>query len=81
MKRVNMFAKNSAANVEEYLANVPEDRKDAINFLHEFIQKAAPGLKPHFAYNMLGYGTMKYLNYKKQEINWPIVAIANQKIS
>jgi uncharacterized protein YdhG (YjbR/CyaY superfamily) len=76
---MNMFKSAKATNVEEYLANVPEDRKDAINFLHQFIQKTVPGLKVHFAYNMLGYGKFKYIDYKGQENDWPIVALANQK--
>ncbi|MCA9342566.1 DUF1801 domain-containing protein [Candidatus Saccharibacteria bacterium] len=76
---MNMFKGVKATNVEEYLDNVPAERKDTINFLHQFIQKAAPGLKPHFAYNMLGYGSFKYKNYKKEDMDWPIVALANQK--
>jgi hypothetical protein len=28
---------------------------------------------------MLGYGSFKYLNYKKEIIDWPTVALANQK--
>lgn len=76
---MNMFKGVKAKNVKEYLDNVPAERKDIINFLHQFIQKTAPSLKPHFAYNMLGYGSFKYKNYKKQEMDWPIVALANQK--
>lgn len=74
-----MFKGVKAKTVKEYLDNVPAERKDIINFLHQFIQKTAPSLKPHFAYNMLGYGSFKYKNYKKQEMDWPIVALANQK--
>lgn len=76
---MNMFKTNKATNVKEYLANVPEERKPIIDFMHDFIQKTAPSLKPHFAYNMLGYGSFAYKNYKKQEMEWPIVALANQK--
>jgi hypothetical protein len=76
---MNMFAKNSATSVEEYIKNVPEDRKEAIKFLHQFIQKAAPKLKPHFAANMLGYGSFRYLDSKKVPQEWPVVAMANQK--
>lgn len=76
---MNMFKQVKADSVESYLAQVPEDRKKVIDFLHEFIQKAAPSLKPHFAYNMLGYGSFPYTNYKKEQIDWPIVALANQK--
>jgi hypothetical protein len=76
---MNMFAKNSATSVEEYIKNVPEDRKEAIKFLHQFIQKAAPKLKAHFAANMLGYGSFRYLDSKKVPQEWPVVAMANQK--
>lgn len=76
---MNMFKPTKATTVEEYLANVPAERKAIIDFMHEFIQKAAPSLKPHFAYNMLGYGSFPYTNYKKEEIEWPVVSLANQK--
>ena len=75
----NMFKGVSAKTVNEYIKSTPKDRKDTIIFLHEFIQKTAPKLKPHFAYNMLGYGSFPYLNYKKEKIDWPIIALANQK--
>jgi hypothetical protein len=74
-----MFKASAAKTVDEYLAALPEERKEAFLFLHEFIQKTAPSLKSHFAYNMLGYGSMKYLNHKKDVIDWPIVSLANQK--
>jgi hypothetical protein len=74
-----MFAKNEAKSVEEYLLMVPGDRKKDINFLHDFIQKAVPKLKPYFASNMIGYGSFYYLDSKKQKRDWPIIALANQK--
>ncbi|EKE30288.1 MAG: hypothetical protein ACD_2C00014G0007 [uncultured bacterium (gcode 4)] len=76
---MNMFAENKAKSVEEYLKSVPEDRKGAIDFLHDFIQKSAPSLKPYFAYNMIGYGKFQYLDSKKQKLDWPVIALANQK--
>lgn len=76
---MNMFKKVKAKTVKEYLASVPEERREAINFLHQFIQKAAPKLKTHFAYNMLGYGSFPYRNYKKELITWPVISLANQK--
>ena len=39
----------------------------------------APSLKPHFAYNMPGYGSFKYKNYKNEIIDWPTVGLASQK--
>lgn len=76
---MNMFKKVNADSIETYLAQVPEDRKELITFLHQFIQQTVPELKPHFANNMLGYGSFPYTNYKKEEIEWPVVALANQK--
>lgn len=76
---MNMFAKNKANSIDEYINDLPEDRKKEINKLHDFIQKTVPSLKPHFASNMIGYGSFKYIDYKKQKLDWPIVALANQK--
>ena len=74
-----MCAKNEAKSVEEYLLIVPDDRKKDIDFLHEFIQKAVPKLKPYYASNMIGYGSFYYLDSKKQKKDWPIISLANQK--
>ncbi len=75
----NMFKANRAKTVTEYLANLPVEQKADILFLHKFIQKISKALTPHFAYNMLGYGSFPYVNYKKQHIQWPVVALAGQK--
>lgn len=74
-----MFKPTKATSVKEYLAALPSERKEAIVFLHEFIQKISPMFKPHFAYNMLGYGSFPYINAKKQQIAWPVIALASQK--
>lgn len=63
----------------EYLAQVPADRKPAMDFLHAFIQKTVPSLKPNFTTNMIGYGLFQYLDSKKQKRDWPVVSLANQK--
>ena len=76
---MNMFAKNEAKSVEEYLLMVPGDHKKDIDFLHDFIQKAVPKLKPYFASNMIGYGSFYYLDSKRQKKDWPIISLANQK--
>ena len=76
---MNMFAKNAATSVEEYLTNIPEDRKVGFLFLHDFIQKTVPNLMSHFATNMIGYGSFQYLDAKKQKREWPIISLANQK--
>lgn len=74
-----MFKPVKAKTVAQYLKAVPKERKETIEFLHTFIQKASPKLTSHFAYNMIGYGSFPYRNYKKEKISWPIVALASQK--
>jgi hypothetical protein len=76
---MNMFKAVKAETVKEYMDQLPPERRKIVEFIHKFIQKTAPSLKPHFAYNMLGYGSFKYQNYKKEEIDWPTVALASQK--
>jgi hypothetical protein len=76
---MNMFKKVKATSVASYLASVPPERQELVRFLHGFIRKAAPRLKPHFAYNMLGYGSFPYKNNRNETLMWPTVALANQK--
>jgi hypothetical protein len=76
---MNMFRSVKAMTVAQYLAEVPVERKELIGFLHAFIQKTVPSCKPHFAYNMLGYGSFPYQNYKKEPMTWPVIALANQR--
>ncbi len=76
---MNMFKPTNAKTVAEYLKALPPERRELVEFLHDFIQKAAPSLKPHFAINMLGYGSFPYKNAKKELVQWPVVALASQK--
>lgn len=76
---MNMFKAVKATNMSEYFDMIPPERREAVEFIHTFIQKVAPSLKPHFAYNMLGYGSFKYKNNKKEELDWPTISLANQK--
>lgn len=74
-----MFKPVKAKTVKEYFDALPADRKEPMDFLHTFIQETVPSLQSHFAYNMLGYGSFKYQNSKKQTLDWPVVSLANQK--
>lgn len=74
-----MFKAVKATSVKEYFDMLPKERREPMEYLHNFIKKTAPKLKSHFAYNMLGYGNFKYKNYKKETIDWPIIALASQK--
>lgn len=76
---MNMFKASKEKTVKSYLAAVPKERQELVQFLHAFIQKTVPKLKPYFANNMVGYGSFPWRNYKKEQIEWPVIALANQK--
>ena len=74
-----MFKPVKAKSIKEYFAELPKERREIIEFLDKFIKKTAPKLKPNFSYNMLGYGSFQYKNYKREIIDWPVLALASQK--
>ena len=77
--QMNMFKSVKAASAKEYFAMLPEDRRAPMNFLRAFIRRTVPALKEQFSYNMPGYGSFEYKNYKGQTMRWPIIALASQK--
>ncbi len=76
---MNMFKPTKAKTMKEYFQALPPDRREAMEFLDAFIRKTAPKLKPYFSYNMPGYGAFPYRNYKNEQIEWPVIALASQK--
>lgn len=76
---MNMFKPVKAKTLKEYFDLLPPERRKLMDFFHTFIQETAPSLKPHFSYNMPGYGSFPYKNYKKEIIQWPVISLASQK--
>ena len=76
---MNMFKSSNAKNTQEYLAMLPDERRNILEQLDKIIREVAPQLKDYYAYNMPGYGAFSYTNYKKEEIKWPIISMASQK--
>ncbi len=76
---MNMFKPVGAKSLDEYFDLLTQDRRAILEQLDALIRKTAPQLEPNFLYNMPGYGTFNYLNSKKQELQWPIIAMASQK--
>ena len=74
-----MFKKVKATTIKEYIDALAPDRQELIKKIDAFIQKEVPSLKPHFSYNMIGYGNFKYTNSKKQVGDWPVISLASQK--
>ena len=76
---MNMFKAVKATSIKEYLALLPDDRRESIQAIAKLIKKTSPKLKAHFAANMLGYGSFKYKNNKKETLDWPVISLASQK--
>lgn len=76
---MNMFKPVNAKNKDEYMSMLPEARKNILSTLDKIIRTEAPELTDFYAYNMPGYGAFNYLNYKKEEIKWPVISMASQK--
>ncbi len=74
-----MFKPVKATTIKEYMDMLEPRRRTQIEQLDAFIRKTVPSLKPHFASNMLGYGSFPYKNYKKEDIEWPVIMLASQK--
>jgi len=74
-----MFKPVGAKNDVEYIAMLNDERREQIEFMDNLIKQAVPGMKRYFAHNMLGYGKFKYKNSKKEELDWPVIALASQK--
>lgn len=76
---MNMFKVTTAKTPEEYIDLITEPRKSQIKFLHDFIQKTVPKLKPLIIVGMIGYGKYRYKYVSGREGEWAIIALASQK--
>jgi hypothetical protein len=76
--------KSKASTVDEYLAQLPEDRRDAIKSVRNVIKKHLPkGYEEVVQYGMIGYVVplktfpAGYLNRKNEPL--PYICLASQK--
>lgn len=75
-----MFKASKAKTIKAYISQIQEvQRREEVMELDRLIKKTAPELKPHFASNMLGYGSYHYLSRSGREGDWPVIALASQK--
>jgi hypothetical protein len=64
---------------EEYIAALPEPRRDDVRLLHDLIRREAPELEPHLRSGMLGYGSYHYRYDSGREGDWFVVGLASRK--
>ena len=70
--------------LEEFLASLPDDRRDTMTTLHQAIRKAAPKLAPFLTSGMgpsplIGYGKYHYKYASGREGDWFTVGLASGK--
>lgn len=56
-----MFKPTAAKTPEEYIAMLPEPRRQEIEKLHALITKTVPALKPYIISGMIGYVGMNHV--------------------
>jgi hypothetical protein len=76
---MNMFKPTAAKTPADYIAALPEPRRQEIEELHSLIQKILPKLKPHILAGMIGYGTYHYRYRSGKEGDWSLILLASQK--
>ena len=76
--------KSEAQSVEEYISQLPDDRKVAVNKLRDVIKKSIPeGFQEEMSYGMIGYVVPKTLYpagyHCTPQLPLPFMNIASQK--
>ena len=74
-----MKAPDHVKTPEQYIASLPEERRAAVQALHDAIRKAAPEFAPGIGHGMLGYGPYHYKYASGREGDWFVVCLASQK--
>jgi len=74
-----MFKPTSATTPEEYIAMVPEPRRQELEELHVLIHNIVPKLEPCILSGMIGYGSYHYHYASGREGDWSLIALASQK--
>jgi hypothetical protein len=75
---------SKAKTAEQYIRELPEDRREIIHFLDHFIRRCVPDIEREkdtfMMYGMIGYGKFHYKSSRsKQEGDWAIIGLASQK--
>lgn len=71
-------------NLNEFLADLPDDRRDTVATLHQAIRKAVPKLAPVIMTGMgpspiIGYGKYRYKSASGREGDWYLIGIVPGK--
>jgi hypothetical protein len=66
-------------SVDEYLASLPDDRREIVTRVHEVIAGAVPELDVRMWRKFIGYGTYHYRYASGREGDWFPIGLTNNK--
>ena len=68
-----------AQTVDDYLASLPEGRREIVTAVHERVTAAVPDLEVKMWSRFIGYGSYHYVYASGREGDWFPIGLANNK--
>jgi Domain of unknown function (DU1801) len=65
--------------VGDYLASLPDDRRDTVTRVHEVVTQAVPELEVRMWKSFIGYGSYHYRYASGREGDWFPIGLTNNK--
>jgi Domain of unknown function (DU1801) len=66
-------------SVDDYLASLPDDRRDTVKRVHEVVTQAVPELEVRMWKSFIGYGSYHYRYASGREGDWFPIGLTNNK--
>jgi Domain of unknown function (DU1801) len=74
-----MAPASSPERVDDYIASLPDGRRELVERLHEVITEAVPELEVRIWKQFIGYGTYHYVCARGREGDWFPIGLTNNK--
>lgn len=74
-----MAPASSPERVDDYIASLPDGRREIVEHIHEVITDAVPELEVRMWKRFIGYGTYHYVYASGREGDWFPIGLTNNK--
>jgi hypothetical protein len=74
-----MAPASSPERVDDYIASLPDGRREIVERVHEVITEAVPELEVRMWKHFIGYGTYHYTYASGREGDWFPIGLTNNK--
>jgi hypothetical protein len=75
----DMAPASSPESVNDYIASLPDGRREIVERIHQTITEAVPGLEVRMWKTFIGYGTYHYTYASGREGDWFPIGLTNNK--